>query len=575
MRPLLTPALLLPACLLGLCGPISAQQRGGFVMLRGTDTLSLERFARPTDRLTGEIETRVAGRTSRVTYIILRRPDGRALRLEYSLTVPQQGLSTAALDISGDSAIGPVMHAERESVFRGAFRPHAVPFLTPLSFAMVEDLIQAGSSSPTFLWGNQRTPVAPVISRVDATHFTLAGPINLTLTVDGQGKIVSGRSTGGDTLLIRTGELLPPVQLGAAPRATGTALAPPMGWNSWNKFGCRIDEALIRETADAMVATGMLAAGYRFLNIDDCWEARTRDADGNLMADSVRFPSGIPALVDYIHAKGLKVGIYSSGGTATCQGRPATLDHEVQDAALFARWQIDYVKYDNCNARNRPEQVRFRAMLDAVKATGRATVFSVCEWGEARPWLWARQLGGQLWRTTEDIRDSWLSMIGILDQQVGLDRYAGPNGWNDPDMLEVGNGKMTHAEYVAHFSLWALLNAPLIAGNDLRAMDDSTRSILLNADVIAVDQDWGGRQGYRLRDDGATEVWLKPMSDGGRALVLLNRGTTDAPIAVTFAEIGLGAHQTVRDLWSGQVVEETRALRRVVPAHGAVMLRVR
>src|SRR6185312_5329408 len=211
----------------------------------------------------------------------------------------------------------------------------------------------------------------------------------------------------------------------------------------------------------------------------------------------------------------------------------------------------------------RPEQVRFKAMIDAVKSTGRNTVFSICEWGEARPWLWGRQLGGQLWRTTEDIRDSWLSMIGILDQQVGLEAYAGPDGWNDPDMLEVGNGKMTHDEYVAHFSLWALLNAPLIAGNDVRSMDDATRAILMNRNVIAVDQDWGGRQGYRLRDDGAREVWAKPMSDGGWAVVLLNRATSPASIKLQLSELGLtapwwrrvfgrGRSYQVRDLWSNE-----------------------
>jgi alpha-galactosidase len=213
-------------------------------------------------------------------------------------------------------------------------------------------------------------------------------------------------------------------------------------------------------------------------------------------------------------------------------------------------------------------------------------VFSICEWGEARPWLWGRQLGGQLWRTTEDIRDSWLSMLGILDQQVGLEGYAGPDGWNDPDMLEVGNGHMTHNEYVAHFSLWAILNAPLIAGNDIRSMSDSTRAILMNREVIAVDQDWGGRQGYRLRDDGAHEVWAKPMSDGGWAVVLLNRSTVDAPIQLSMAELGLGTpwwkrllgvrdRHHIRDLWTNETTEIDGVLRRDVPAHGAVMVRIR
>jgi alpha-galactosidase len=367
-----------------------------------------------------------------------------------------------------------------------------------------------------------------------------------------------------------------------------------MGWNSWNKFGCRIDEQLIRETADAMVGTGMLAAGYRYLNIDDCWEAQARNAAGDLVADSVRFPSGMKTLVDYIHSKGLKAGIYSSGGTGTCQRRPASLDHESADARRFAEWGFDYLKYDNCNAQGRPEQIRFKTMIDAVRSAKRDMVFSVCEWGEARPWLWASQLGGDLWRTTEDIRDSWMSVLGILDQQVGLDAYSGPGAWNDPDMLEVGNGRMTYNQYVAHFSLWALLNAPLIAGNDLRTMTDSTRGILQNGDVIAVDQDWFVHQGFRLRNDGITQVWAKPMSDRGWAIVLLNRGTTPAAVQVTLDELSASllaitpgggdlrggpslpivGRTMVHDLWTKEWTTLTGVITRTVPPTGAVMLRI-
>jgi hypothetical protein len=570
----------------------AAQTQGMFVVLSGTDTVSVERFTRTPDRLTGEIETRVAGRTSRVTYSILASSTGRPVRLEYSLTVPQMGLSTASLDVSADSAIGPVMYSERESFFRGAVPTGAVPLLYPLSIAMLEDLVRHRATSPAdvpvFVWGNQRATNGAAtrrVSRVDATTFELPELNGIRLVVNGNGEVVSGRGVNTALSIVRAPLERPGTSFALSPAAPGRAPTPPMGWNSWNKFGCRIDETLIRETADALVSSGMLAAGYRYLNIDDCWEARSRAANGELAVDSARFPSGMKALVDYVHAKGLKVGIYSSGGTGTCQGRPATLDHEVQDAQTFARWEIDYVKYDNCNARNRPEQIRFKAMIDAVKAAGRNTVFSICEWGEARPWLWGRQLGGQLWRTTEDIRDSWLSVIGILDQQVGLERYAGPDGWNDPDMLEVGNGKMTHDEYVAHFSLWALLNAPLIAGNDIRAMDDATRGILMNRDVIAVDQDWGGRQGYRLRDDGAAEVWAKPMSGGGWAVVLLNRGESAAPIRLRVAELGLstpwwkrmfGLRQShrVTDLWSKEHAVARDDIARNVPAHGAVMLRI-
>src|SRR5919202_5252185 len=205
------------------------------------------------------------------------------------------------------------------------------------------------------------------------------------------------------------------------------ARTPPMGWNSWNKFGCNVNEQLIRETADAMAASGMRDAGYTYVNIDDCWEAPTRDANGDLAVDSARFPSGMRALADYVHAKGLKLGIYSSAGTGTCQKRPASLDHEAADARKFAEWGIDYLKYDNCNNENRPAIERYKAMGDALKATGRPIVYSLCEWGQNKPWEWGRSVGGHLWRTTGDISDRWTSVMKLLDQQVGLERYSGPN----------------------------------------------------------------------------------------------------------------------------------------------------
>ncbi|HET8649820.1 MAG TPA: glycoside hydrolase family 27 protein [Gemmatimonadales bacterium] len=354
------------------------------------------------------------------------------------------------------------------------------------------------------------------------------------------------------------------------------APAPPMGWNSWNKFGCHIDEQLIRETADAIVASGMRDAGYRYVNIDDCWMAPERDAQGRLQPDPERFPHGIKALADYVHAKGLKLGIYSSAGTKTCQGLPASLDHETVDAKSFAAWGVDYLKYDNCNSEGRPAQARYEAMHRALLATGRPIVFSLCEWGSNRPWRWGRSVGGDLWRTTGDIEDRWGSVVSILDQQVPLVAFAGPNGWNDPDMLEVGNGGMDYNEYRAHFSLWALLNAPLIAGNDIRSMNDSTRSILTNREVIAVDQDWGGSQGYRLRDDGDAEVWAKPMADGSMAVVLLNRGESSAVIGVTPHELRLprGDYQA-RDLWAHTEAPIDRALTAVVPRHAAAMYLIR
>ncbi|HVZ78302.1 MAG TPA: glycoside hydrolase family 27 protein, partial [Gemmatimonadaceae bacterium] len=356
------------------------------------------------------------------------------------------------------------------------------------------------------------------------------------------------------------------------PAPAGLAATPPMGWNSWNRFGCDINESLIRETADAMVSSGMRDAGYQYVNIDDCWMAPARDANGRLVPDPQRFPHGIKALADYVHARGLKLGIYSSAGTKTCQGLPASLDHERVDAQSFADWGVDYLKYDNCNNEKRPAIARYAAMDSALRATGRPIVFSLCEWGSNQPWLWGKSVGGQLWRTTGDIEDKWTSVLRILDRQAAIVSYSGPDGWNDPDMLEVGNGHMTAAEYRAHFSLWAVLNAPLIAGNDLRAMSAETRAILTNRDVIAVDQDWGGRQGSRLRHDAASDVWAKPMSHGGQAVVLLNRGDQAADIGIPLADLGITTGSAnVRDLWSHANVVMEGTVRALVPAHGAAM----
>ncbi|MPZ81324.1 MAG: alpha-galactosidase [Actinophytocola sp.] len=355
------------------------------------------------------------------------------------------------------------------------------------------------------------------------------------------------------------------------------APTPPMGWNSWNKFGCDIDEELIRETADAMVSSGMADAGYTYVNIDDCWMAPERDAEGRLQADPERFPSGIKAVADYVHALGLKLGVYSSAGTATCQGLPASLDHETTDAASFAEWGVDLLKYDNCNNQGRPAIERYTAMADALAATGRDIVYSICEWGSNQPWEWAAEVGGHYWRTTGDISDNWGSVVSILDQQVGLEAYSGPNAWNDPDMLEVGNGGMSTEEYRAHMSLWSLLNSPLIAGNDLRSMDDTTRALLTDPDVIAVNQDWAGTQGHKIADSGNgagdLEVWAKPTSAGGAAVVLFNRGATGAQVATTAADLGLpgAASYEMRDLWADTTTVTTGNVRASVPAHGAKM----
>src|SRR6266536_1466440 len=287
----------------------------------------------------------------------------------------------------------------------------------------------------------------------------------------------------------------------------GLALTPPMGFNNWNTTGCKVDEQIIRDTADIFVDKGLKAAGYSYVNVDDCWAEADRDAEGRMQANKARFPSGIKALADYVHSKGLKFGIYTSAGTLTCaKTQPGALDHEDVDAQTFADWGVDYLKYDNCNNQGRPALERYTKMRDALRKTGRAIVYSLCEWGENKPWTWGADVG-HLWRTTGDIKDNWAKTVQILKANAALAPYAGPGHWNDPDMLEVGNGGMTTSEYKSHFALWALMAAPLIAGNDLRSMSPEIHDILTNKEVIAIDQDPLGRQGRRVWKDGDLEVW--------------------------------------------------------------------
>ncbi|HXY20246.1 MAG TPA: glycoside hydrolase family 27 protein [Gemmatimonadales bacterium] len=356
----------------------------------------------------------------------------------------------------------------------------------------------------------------------------------------------------------------------------GLARTPPMGWNTWNKFGCDVSEKLIQETADAMVASGMRDAGYRYVVIDDCWQV-ARDSAGAIVADSQRFPHGIKAVADYVHAKGLLFGIYTDAGSKTCQGRPGTLDHEAQDARTYASWGVDYVKEDWCNSRGLTAPVQYRKFHDALVATGRPIVLSLCEWGSNRPWEWAAGIG-HLWRTTGDIEDTWASMLANLDASSPHQAVAGPGGWNDPDMLEVGNGGMTDDEYRAHLSLWAIVAAPLIAGNDLRTMSAATRDILTNREVLAVDQDSLGTEGWLAEQvTPGLQVWVKPLAGGGRAVALLNRTDAGARIAVDWPGVGLarGAAAQVRDLWAhaerGRHVGSWAAQ---VPAHGIVLVKI-
>ncbi len=381
-------------------------------------------------------------------------------------------------------------------------------------------------------------------------------------------------------LLIAIAVLLSPHPLSAQEML---ALTPPMGWNSWNKFQCNVDENLLRQTADAMVKSGMKDAGYQYVIIDDCWQV-SRDKDGNIIADPEHFPSGIKALADYIHSKGLKFGIYSDAGDKTCAGRPASRGHEFQDAHQYAAWGVDYLKYDWCNTTTQDAHASYALMREALNASGRPIVFSMCEWGTAKPWLWAKDVGN-LWRTTGDIMDKWdgkekwsLGMLTILDMQDGLESFAGPGHWNDPDMLEVGNGGMTLAEYRAHFSLWAILAAPLISGNDLRDMKPEIQEILTNKEVIAIDQDRLGRQGRRVHKDGDLEVWARPLEGGNRAAVLLNRGTVEKSIAVNWVDLDYPSHVTaeVRDLWQKKDLGKFKdGFSAQVPPHSVVMITVK
>lgn len=360
----------------------------------------------------------------------------------------------------------------------------------------------------------------------------------------------------------------------------GVALTPPMGWNSWNRYACDgLNESVVRAQADAMVSSGMKAAGYQFVNLDDCWQS-SRAADGTIVADSSKFPSGIKAIADYVHSKGLKFGLYTDRGTATCAGRPGSQGHEVQDANTYASWGVDYVKEDNCNA-TLDKRTQYVAMRDALAGSGRGIVFSICGWD----FDGFNPTTGNLWRTTGDINDSWGSVTSILDDNNTTAMYAHPGAWNDPDMLMVGNygtgaiggGGMTDTEYRSHFGMWAMSSAPLIAGNDLTNINATTKTTLTNTEIIAVDQDPLGFQGTMVRSSGGLEVWVKKVQGSGvRVVALLNRSSAAASIAANWSDLGIGSGSaTVRDLWahvdrgsfSGSYATS-------VPSHGTAVLRV-
>lgn len=390
------------------------------------------------------------------------------------------------------------------------------------------------------------------------------------------------------------------VAFGAAPawgQARQLALTPPMGWMSWNLFGKDISDRLIREITDAMVASGMKDAGYEYVCIDDHWHGG-RDRDNRLFPHPEKFPNGIKALADYVHAKGLKLGIYSDAGTMTCGREPGSVGFEEQDAQTFASWEVDYLKYDYCFAPEDQETAiqRYSAMGRALAKTGRPIVYSICEWGPRKPWLWGARAGGHLWRTTWDVRDVWeagryeaaiTGIVEILDQQAGLAEYAGPGHWNDPDMLVVGlygkGGATTRkgkppcndTEYRSQMSLWCLMAAPLLATCDVRAMNAATREILMNREVIAVNQDPLGKQATRVVKDGETEFWKKPLSGGRYALGILNRAQDTRAVAGKWADLGLKAKYKVRDLWAKRdlgVLPGSISLD--VPSHATALFRL-
>ncbi len=361
----------------------------------------------------------------------------------------------------------------------------------------------------------------------------------------------------------------------------GLVRTPPMGWNSWNKFAGRITDADVRGVADAMVSSGMSKAGYVYINIDDTWELG-RDAAGNPTTNT-KFPD-MKALADYVHSKGLKIGIYSSPGPKTCAEYEGSFGHELQDAKTYAAWGIDYLKYDLCSARGiypsnqATHQALYQKMGEALEATGRPIVFSLCQYGQNDPWIFGPKVAGNLWRTTDDISDNWKSMDDIGFRQLAIAKYTTPGHWNDPDMLEIGNGGMTADEYRTHMSLWSMLSAPLIAGNDLRTMTDETKSILMNAEVIAVDQDSAAKPTQELSKEGSIQTLWRPMADGSIVVGVFNRGETalKAPVSLVSLPIAInGEAVRGRDLWKHTEVSIAGGrLIADVPAHGVYLLRV-
>ena len=373
----------------------------------------------------------------------------------------------------------------------------------------------------------------------------------------------------------------------------GLALTPPMGWSTWNKFGCDINEELVIEMANAMVSSGMKDAGYEYIIIDDCWQV-DRDENGNIIADPEKFPSGIKALADYVHSKGLKIGLYTCSGTETCMKRPGSRGYEFQDARTYASWGIDYVKSDWCNHGKQSAEASYTTMRDALYKAGRPVVFSICEWGSSKPWEWGKDVG-HLWRTTGDIHNSFdgknnwgaLGIMPMVDRQVDIRGYSGPEHWNDLDFMQIGNGVLTQNENRVHFSMWCILSAPLMAGNDLRNMKPEIMEILTNDEVIAVNQDPLGIPGLRWEDYGYFEIWFKPMKNGDIIICFLNRDDQSFNLVydlkgkeIVDNNFGWKKYQIdgcykIRDLWEHKDIGTTdETIVATIPGHDILMLRL-
>lgn len=382
------------------------------------------------------------------------------------------------------------------------------------------------------------------------------------------------------------------------------APTPPMGWMTWNYFGSNINEKDIREMADSMISSGMAKAGYKYIFIDDGWQGG-RDNRNNMIADPVKFPSGIKALADYVHSKGLKLGIYSDAAPLTCDGYTASLNFEEQDAKTFASWGIDYLKYDYCGAPDDMEiaKQRYKKMADALRSSGRNIEFGICEWGDRNPWLWGAAVGGQLWRTTGDVRDKWKSLkpvndrkdlhakgagiLDIVDYSVDYAAYAGPGHWNDLDMLvvglygtkgpsaQLGGVGCTDTEYQSQFSLWSILCSPLAATNDLRSMNETTKRILLNEEVIAINQDALGIQAERKIHTDTMDVFVKPLANGDFAIAILNRSDATQTFSINFNELGLNDKYEIKDLWQHKIIGNGKKCKGVVQSHETKMFKLK